>query len=96
VQYGIQDCDIWNFDKTGFMIRVISPSIVVTRADRKGRHKKVQLGNKEWATAIACINSEGCKILLFLIVQGIYHLANWYSENDILLHDWIVKLIENR
>jgi hypothetical protein len=86
-KYGIQDCDIWNFDETGFMIRVISPSMVVTRADRKGRRKKVQSGNKEWATAIACINSEGCEIPPFLIVKGTYHLANWYSENDTLPRD---------
>ena len=43
----MQDCDIWNFDKTGFMIGVISSSIVVIQADRKGRHKRVQPGNKE-------------------------------------------------
>jgi hypothetical protein len=94
-KYGIQDCDIWNFDETGFMIGVISPSIVITRADRKGRRKKVQPGNKEWATVIACINSEGCEIPPFLIVKGTYHLANWYSENDTLPRDWIVKPIDN-
>jgi hypothetical protein len=46
-KYEVQDCDIWNFDETGFMMRVISSSIVVIQADRKGRHKRVQLGNKE-------------------------------------------------
>src|SRR5436305_10259834 len=93
-QYGIQDCDIWNFDETGFMIGVISPSMVVTRADRKGRRKKVQPGNKEWATAIACINSEGCEIPPFLIVKGTYHLANWYTESA-LPYDWAIKPTEN-
>jgi helix-turn-helix, Psq domain/Tc5 transposase DNA-binding domain len=40
-KFGVQDCDIWNFDKTGFMMGVISSSMVVTQADRKGRHKRV-------------------------------------------------------
>ena len=32
-KYGIQDCDFYNFDETGFMIGVICPVIVVTRAN---------------------------------------------------------------
>jgi hypothetical protein len=85
-KYEVQDCDIWNFDETGFMMRVISSSIVVTQADRKGRRKRVQPGNKEWATAIACINTESCDISPFLLVKGTYHLANWYTEGT-LPHD---------
>ena len=38
-KYGIQDCDFYNFDETGFMIDVICSSMVVTRADRRGRGK---------------------------------------------------------
>ena len=93
-KYRVQDCDIWNFDKTGFMMKVISSSIVVTQADRKGRHKRVQPGNKEWATAIACINTEGHDILPFLLVKGTYHLANWYTEGT-LPHNWVIKPTEN-
>ena len=77
------------------MIGVISSSIVVTQADQKGRCKKVQSGNKEWATAIACINIEGCDILPFLIVKDAYHLANWYSREDALPNDWVVKSTYN-
>jgi len=33
VKYGIQDCDFYNFDETGFMIGVICSSMVVTRVD---------------------------------------------------------------
>jgi len=60
--------------------------MVVTRADRRGRVKGVQPGNREWATAIVCINGEGWSIPPFLVVQGVNHLANWYSETD-LPHD---------
>jgi hypothetical protein len=46
-KYGVLDCDFYNFDETGFMMGVITPSIVVTRADRRGRGKAVQPGNRE-------------------------------------------------
>jgi hypothetical protein len=58
-KYSILDCDFYNFDETRFMIGIICSVIVVTRADRHGRGKAVHLGNREWATAIACISSEG-------------------------------------
>jgi hypothetical protein len=93
-KYKVQDCDIWNFDEMGFMIRVISSSIVVTQADRKGRRKRVQLDNKEWATAIACINTESHDISPFLLVKSTYYLANWYTKGA-LLHNWVIKLTEN-
>lgn len=46
-KYGIQDCDFYNFDETGFMMGVISSALVVTRANRRGRGKAVQPGNRE-------------------------------------------------
>jgi hypothetical protein len=52
VKYGIQDCDFYNFDETGFMMGIICSSMVVTRADRRGRGKQLQPGNREWSTAI--------------------------------------------
>jgi hypothetical protein len=41
----VVDSDIYNFDKTGFMMEQIVPGMVVTRADRRGKSKAVQLGN---------------------------------------------------
>jgi len=93
-KYGIQDCDFYNFDETGFMMGVICPGMVVTRSDRRGRGKAVQPGNREWATAIACINGEGESIPPFLVVQGVNHLANWYTESG-LPSDWVIKPTSN-
>jgi len=42
-KYGIEDADVYNFDETGFMMGVILPSMVVTRADRRGRTKESSL-----------------------------------------------------
>ena len=69
-KYGILDEDIFNFDETGFIIGMIGSTLVVTRADRRGKAKSVQPGNREWSTAIECINSQGWCIPPFLIVQG--------------------------
>jgi hypothetical protein len=88
------DCDFYNFDETGFMMVVICPAIVVTRADRRGRGKAVQPGNREWATAIACINSEGWSVPPFLVVQGKNHLSNWYIDGG-LPPDWVIKPTSN-
>ncbi|APA08028.1 hypothetical protein SS1G_00331 [Sclerotinia sclerotiorum 1980 UF-70] len=69
-KYGIQDCDFYNFDETGFMMGIIYLGIVVTSSERNGRNKAIQLDNREWATAIICGNGEGETTSLFLIVQG--------------------------
>ena len=46
-KYGVVDSDFYNFDETGFMMGQITPVMVVTRADRRGRAKGVQPGNRE-------------------------------------------------
>ena len=58
-KYGVVDGDFYNFNETGFPIGLITPRMVVTRADRRGRVKGIQLGNREWAIAIICVNNEG-------------------------------------
>lgn len=93
-KHGVLDCDFYNFDETGFMMGVICASMVVTRADRRGRGKSIQLGNREWATAIECVNTEGWCLPPFLIIQGAYHLANWYTEGG-LPEDWVIKPTSN-
>ena len=67
-KYGVVDGDFYNFDETGFLIGLIIPGIVITRADRRGRVKGIQPGNREWATAIIYINGEGWDVPLFLAI----------------------------
>ncbi len=69
-KYGIVDSDFYNFDETDFMMGVITPAMVVTRTDRRDRGKAVQPGNREWARAIACINSEVGVSLHFSYFKG--------------------------
>ena len=91
-KYGVLDCDFYNFDETGFMMGQICPGMVVTRADRRGRGKAVQPGNREWAAAIFCVNGEGWNIPSFLVIKGTNHLANWTTETN-LPHNWVIKLL---
>lgn len=93
-KYGIQDCDFYNFDETGFMMGIICSMMVVTRADRSGKVKQVQPGNREWATAITCVSGDGFDVPPFLLVQGIYHLAHWYTESG-LPNNWVIKTTSN-
>ena len=93
-KYEILDCDLYNFDEMGFLMGIICAAMVVTRADRHGRGKVVHPGNREWTTAIVCVNSEGWSVRPFLVVQVASHFANWYSETD-LPYDWVIKPTNN-
>ena len=93
-KYAIQDSDFYNFDETGFMMGVICGNMVVTHADRRGRGKQLQPGNREWATVIECVSSNGFALPPFLIVQGVNHLASWYTECD-LPPSWAIKTSPN-
>jgi hypothetical protein len=57
-KYGIRSDDIYNFDETGFMMGMISTRKVATRAQRRGKPKSVQPGNREWVTVIEGINHQ--------------------------------------
>ena len=51
-KYGITNKDTHNFDKSGFIMGVISTEAVVTGSKRQNRPKQVQPGNREWTTVI--------------------------------------------
>ncbi|EYB30540.1 hypothetical protein FG05_35167 [Fusarium graminearum] len=93
-KYGIQIDDIWNFDETGLMMGMISTRKVVTRAERRGKPKSVQPGNREWVTVIEGINATGWAIPPFIIVTGKHHLRNWY-EGSSLPADWAIATTQN-
>ena len=41
VKYGMVDGNFYNFNETGFPMGMITPGMVVTRADRRGRAKGI-------------------------------------------------------
>jgi hypothetical protein len=68
--------------------------MVITYAERHGRPKSVQPGNREWCTIIQAINAEGWAIELFIVVAGKNHLRNWYQECN-LPRDWAIITTQN-
>jgi hypothetical protein len=76
------------------MMGVITSGMVVTGAERRGRPKLVQPGDREWVTVIQAINAEGRAIQSFIVVAGKYHLANWYQESN-LPGDWAIATTQN-
>jgi uncharacterized protein YifN (PemK superfamily) len=44
-KYEVLNCNFYNFNKTGFIIGMIYPVMVVTCVDQHGRGKAVQPGN---------------------------------------------------
>jgi hypothetical protein len=70
----------YNFDETGFMMRVAATSKVVTSSDTVGRPTVVQPGNREWVTTIECINASGWCLPPFVILSGKVHQASWYKD----------------
>jgi len=90
--YGILDTDTYNFDETGFMMGVAATSKVVTSSDTVGRATAVQPGNREWVTAIECINASGWCLPPFVILSGKQHQASWYHH---LPPDWVLAVSDN-
>jgi hypothetical protein len=62
MENGIQREDIYNFDETGFAMRLIATTRVVTRAEMLGKPHLIQPGQREWVTAIECIGLTGFSV----------------------------------
>lgn len=93
-KYGILDADIYNFDETGFQMRVISTAKVITGAERSNRPVSIQPGNCEWVTAIDCIRADGQSLPPVIIFEGKVHQSTWYTDTT-LPSDWVIGVSEN-
>jgi hypothetical protein len=72
-------------DETGFMMGVAGTSKVVTSSDMIGRSVVIQPGNRDWVTAIECVNTSGWRLPPFLIPSGKLHQAGRVANNQA---DW--------
>jgi hypothetical protein len=50
--YRIVDNNVYNFNKTGFIIGKILAQIVITSLEAASRKKVIQPGNREWVTIV--------------------------------------------
>jgi hypothetical protein len=73
---------------------ITSSLMVVTSAERRGRPKQQQQGNREWATVIQAVGAQGRVIPPYIIVAGKNHLSDWY-EDSLFPADWRVTITDN-
>lgn len=93
-KYGIQDDDIYNFDESGFLMGIISSTMVVTSSEARNPPKGLQPGNREWITVIQGVGAFGQRIPPFVIFAGKFHLAAWY-EDETIPSDWTIAVSTN-
>ena len=93
-KYRVINYNFYNFDKTGFMIDQICPSIVIIYTDQCKKAKGLQLDNQEQVIVIIYINNKDQSILLFLVIQDCNYFANQYSKTD-FPSDQAIKTINN-
>jgi hypothetical protein len=79
-KYGIADEDMYNFDKSGFLMGKISSQLVVTGSEKPGKRKKLQPGDREWTTLVQAIGATGKRIPPFLIFAGKVLISTWFHD----------------
>jgi hypothetical protein len=94
MQHGITLEDIYNFDKTGFVMGLVATAKVVTRAEMLSWPFLIQPGNREWVTSIECINSTGWVLPLYIIFKGKVYIKGWYQDTALPV-DWRIEVSEN-
>ena len=89
-EYGIQQCDIYNFDESGFLIGVGKNQKVVTRSvDRQTQPSLGSNTNRETVTVVEVISGDGRVLPPMVIVSGVLHQEQWSTtmniEGDMLI-----------
>ena len=91
-KYGIVDEDIYNFNKTGFIIGKILSQLVITGSEGYGKKKRVQPGNREWVTVIQGVGASGRRLPPFVVFAGKVLINVWFEN---LPADWVLEVSLN-
>ena len=81
-KYGIHITDTYNFDETGFRIRVGRAQRIITR----DAHRKAYIpdpDNRESFTAIETISGDGHVLPPMLILSSTQHLEKWFFDGGL-------------
>ena len=89
VKYGVRDEDIYNFDKTGFLMGIIGKTLVITSSDYTANTKLIQPSNQEQVTVIQGINLQGWTIPPYIIFKGQQHLNSQYNKIKFLYSQYL-------
>jgi hypothetical protein len=90
---GILAEDIYNFNKTGFAMGLISAQKVVTCTEYYSRRSILQPGNREWVTAIEAICADSYSLPPCVIFAGKVYITGWFESN--LPSDWRIEVSNN-
>ncbi len=83
---GIVATDLYNFDETGFRIRVGKNQWVITREAKK-KSFLASSNNRELVTCVKSISADGCVLPQMIILSAAQHLEPWVQnglEDDVL------------
>lgn len=68
---------------------IISTAKVICSSDRKGKPRLLQPGNREWVTAVECVNARGIAVPSLIILKSVNKLFDWYNLPG-LPPDWVI------
>jgi hypothetical protein len=71
---------------------VISTAKVITAAERAGRPRTTQPGNREWVTVVEAVCASGTSVPPLIILKAVMHQAPWYQN---LPPNWSIAVSEN-
>lgn len=83
VDYGIPPQDQYNFDETGFRIGVGGSQWIITMEVGKKHHTIGSDSNRDYVTSVETISGNGEALPPLLIVQGVNHLHQWYTNTEL-------------
>ena len=83
VNYGIPPQDQYNFDETGFRIGVGGSQWIITMEVGKKHHTIGSDSNHDYVTSVETISGDGEALPPLLIVQGVNHLHQWYTNTEL-------------
>lgn len=66
---------------------------VITRAERDSKPVTIQPGNREWVTAVECVNASGWVLPPMIIFERKVHISTWYTDQ--LPPDWTIAVSPN-
>jgi hypothetical protein len=90
--YGVQTCNIYNYDETGIMLGIGKKEKVIVEATR-GWVESSTTTNCESCMLGECISADGDVVPLLLILKGKTHQACWYTQSSIP-DDYIIEVNE--
>ena len=84
-KYAIQEEDIYNFNKTSFLMSILSRAKVVTSSECCGWPHTKQSDNWKWVTVIQTMCADGSIVPPYFVVKGKNHLLPWYQNSQFQL-----------